>query len=128
MYISIQCSKYNGQNTERAVEAPKRKVLRDCCVEEPTFEQLNGKLEVAKERAQGEGAFEVIGKKKERREKTNCVHGMARVTCGWSVVEEYQDPGYETVPAYYPKEWGWGAAEAFVHETERDHIWFGTCN
>lgn len=58
----------------------------------------------------------------------NCVHGMARVTCGWSVVEEYQDPGYETVPAYYPKEWGWGAAEAFVHETEHDHIQFGTCN
>lgn len=64
MYISIQCSKYNGQNIERAMEAQKKKVLREGCTEEPTFEQLNGKLEVAKERAQGEGAFEVIGKVK----------------------------------------------------------------
>lgn len=52
----------------------------------------------------------------------NCVHEMARVACGWRVVGEYQDPGYEIVPVCYPKEWGWSAAEAFVHETEHDRI------
>lgn len=69
MNVSIQCSKYNSQSIERAMEAQTKKVLREGCIEEPTFEQLNGKLEVAKERAQGEGAFEIIGKVKAKRKR-----------------------------------------------------------
>lgn len=55
------------------------------------FGQLNEKLEVARERAQGEQAFEVTGRVKANRkteEIMNGVHGMAKVTCAWWVVEE----------------------------------------
>ena len=54
------------------------------------FGQLNEKLEVARERAQGEQAFEVTGRVKANRktEEMNGVHGMAKVTCAWWVVEE----------------------------------------
>lgn len=54
------------------------------------FEQLNERLEVTRERAQGEWAFEVTGGVKANRKtkEMNGVHGMAKVTCAWWVVEE----------------------------------------
>lgn len=48
-----------------------------------TLGQLNGEVRSSQERNQGERAFKVTGKVKasrERGEKVNCVHGMAKVT------------------------------------------------
>lgn len=59
----------------------------------------------------------------------NNVHGMTEVTCGQWVVEEQQEPGYEITPDRYPKEQlGEEGAEAFIQETEHDHIKFQECN
>lgn len=71
----------------------------------------------------------------------NGVYGMAKVTCGWCVVEEQQELGYEIITDYYlKKKWGVQGAgrgsgtgggsteKAFIHEVEHDHIQFQACN